>query len=178
MDLLEFEGEELYFDQPLDPETEGLLAAAADGYQDSDSDSELPLLRAYFRQPEHPTVLVALYRYFYYQHRYLDALLVAERVLGVFAGRLGIDPDWRALGADEFGRAAAQSMTEARFLLFALKGAGYLDMRLGHLDQAVQRFDKVIELDPVDRIGAVALRELAVEAMGADVEGDGQSATV
>ena len=30
MDLLDFDGEEMYFDQPLGEETEGLIATAAD----------------------------------------------------------------------------------------------------------------------------------------------------
>ena len=33
-------------------------------------------------------VLVALYRYYYYQHRLSDALIVSERVLRIFANRL------------------------------------------------------------------------------------------
>ena len=50
----------------------------------------------------------------------------------------------------------------------ALKGAGFLNLRMGRLADAVDRLDKVIELDAVDRIGAVALKDLAIDAMKED----------
>ena len=38
-----------------------------------------------------------------------------------------------------------------------LKGAGYLNLRLGDIDTGVAMLSKVIELDAEDRLGAVAL---------------------
>lgn len=92
MDLHDFESQDLYFDEPLVPAAKLLLEEAADSY--ANANSELPLMKAYFLEPEHPMVLVALYRYFYYQHRYEDALIIANRVLRIFSERLEIPGDW------------------------------------------------------------------------------------
>ena len=72
MDLLDFNGEAMYFDEPVTPRVEALLAQAAEHYGagPEDTGAELCLLRAYFLEPEHLTVLVALYRYFYYRRQY------------------------------------------------------------------------------------------------------------
>ncbi|HLY96123.1 MAG TPA: hypothetical protein VKO66_02840, partial [Sideroxyarcus sp.] len=65
MDLLDFETAELYFDEPLTPEVARLIVAAADNY--GSDEGELMLLRANFMAPQHLMVLVALYRYYFYQ---------------------------------------------------------------------------------------------------------------
>ncbi len=163
MDLLDFTGEELYFDQPLSDQVAGLLARAAEGYG-SDT-AERDLLQAYFLEPENFTVLVALYRYFYYQHRYQDALLIADRVIDITAGLLGITRDWRQLSDTDLAYGVQHSMALMRFYLYALKGAGYLNMRIGDLAEARDRLQKIVDIDTSDRIGAKALLELALEAM-------------
>lgn len=167
MDLLDFNAEELYFDENLPPEIEMLLDEAAEGY--AMKDSELSLRRALFLEPEHLTVLVALYRFYYFQHRYQEALGVAEHVLGVASKRLGIQSDWRLISITDLGKGVKKSMTLMRFYLFALKGAGYLELRLGHPDLAIQRFEKVLELDASDRMGVAALMDLAMASQSEGV---------
>ena len=159
MDLLDFQGEEMYFDQPVAPDTDLLLQQAAASY--GEDAAEHCLLRAYFLEPEHLTVLVALYRYFYYRHRYAESLLVAERAIVVTARRLGVEPDWRRIGADTLGQAVLTSMTLTRFLLLAIKGAGYLCLRLGDAAGALERLEKVAALDTSDRLGLTELIALA-----------------
>ena len=95
MDLLDFTGEDMYFDRPLSVEVEALIADAADRY--GTDTAELSLMRAYLIAPEHLTVLVALYRFFYYRQRYPEALLVADRAITVASGELGLGKDWRTL---------------------------------------------------------------------------------
>lgn len=163
MDLLEFDGEALYFDEPLDRKVRDLLEQAARDY--GTDAAEQGLLRAYFLAPEHPTVLVALYRYYYYQHRFEEALLVAERVLRVFGQRLELPMDWRGLSEMHLGGGVMISMTQVRFYMLALKGAGYLELRLGRYISALERLEKVAELDSKDRLGAQSLLEMAREAL-------------
>ena len=67
MDLLDFDGEAMYFDEPVSTEVERMLAEAAQHY--GEEIAERRLLQAYFLEPTHLTVLVALYRFFYYQRR-------------------------------------------------------------------------------------------------------------
>lgn len=101
MDLLEFAGEDMYFDEPLAPEVESLLAQAAERY--GSPSAEHSLLRAYFLEPEHLTVLVALYRYFYYRHCYREALAAAERAIAVAAARLELPRRWQDLSPSDLG---------------------------------------------------------------------------
>ncbi len=161
MDLLDFDGEAMYFDQPLETDTDVLLQRAAASY--GEEEAENCLLRAYFLEPEHLTVLVALYRYFYYRHRYAESLRVAERAIAVTLERLGFEPDWRRIDADTLGQAVLSSMTLTRFLLLAIKGAGYLCLRLGDAAGALQRLEKLAALDTSNRLGLTELLALARE---------------
>jgi tetratricopeptide (TPR) repeat protein len=163
MDLLDFAGEEMYFNEPLAPEVEGLLTQAAERY--GSPAAEHSLLRAYFLEPEHLTVLVALYRYFYYRHSYREALAAAERAIAVSAARLDLPRRWQDLSPADLGGSVLVSMTMTRFLLLALKGSGYLLMRLGDPAAALARFDKIAEIDLSDRLGIKELRSLAQSAV-------------
>lgn len=167
MDLQDFGAEPLYFDEPLSPEVEGLLAQAAERYGNGpvDNAAEQALLRAYFLEPEHPTVLVALYRFYYYRHCYPEALLVADRAIALCAARLGLPARWQELSEAVLGPAVLTSMTLTRFLLLALKGSGYLLLRLGDPAAALARLEKVAEIDTSDRLGVQPLASLAREAI-------------
>lgn len=159
VDMHDFEVEELYFNEPLRKETQNCIDQAAKNY--GKSGAEKNLLRAYFLEPEHPIVLVALYRFYYYQHRYADALEVAERVLRVYSIRLGLPSDWQDLTEHHFDQIDKQSMTDIRFYLLALKGAGYLEMRLENFKNALERLQKVVNVDSEDRMNAVSLLQTA-----------------
>jgi tetratricopeptide (TPR) repeat protein len=168
VDLLDFEGQDLYFDEALSIQAEQLLDEAAKRYESGDA--ELPLLQAYFHAPEHLTVLVGLYRFYYYQHRYHDALVVAARAMGVSGDRLSFPPDWRLLSSSDMGLGAIKSMGLLRFYLLTLKAAGYLNLRLDRLEEGQAMLKKVIELDPHDRLGAKALLDVAANANGENAE--------
>ncbi len=163
VDLLDFTAEDLYFDEASGPEVARLLEAAADAY--GTPAAEQLLLRAYFKAPDDLSVLVGLYRFYYYQHRYPDALDVADRALRVVAERLGLVPDWRDLGAADLAQGVQRSMTLFRFYLYALKGAGYLKLRMGEPGEALARLEVIANLDPEDRIGVKPLIDLAHAAL-------------
>ena len=151
MDLLDFTGEDMYFDHPPPAEVDELIAAAAEQY--GTDAAEHSLMRAYFLAPEHLSVLVSLYRFFYYRQRYADALMVADRAIALTARELELDPDWRALDVEALNRAAAESMVLTRFLLLALKGAGFLLMRMERPADALERLEKAAAIDDSDRLG-------------------------
>ncbi len=155
MDLLEFNEHSLYFDQPLPAPVEALLNEAAEGY--AGGNAELPLLRAYVLAPGNLTVLVALYRYFYYQQRLDEALRVAEQARIAAGSALGFPADWSSLDLRYLSNAVRQSMGLVRFCLLALKAEGFLLLRMGALEDGMARLRKVRELDDADRLGAGAL---------------------
>ncbi len=114
MDLLDFEQAELYFDEPISEEVEHLIDMAAANY--GNEEAELMLLRANFMAPQHLMVLVALYRYYFYQHRLEDALLVAESTLAVVGRRLEFPETW-ALSVRSQRRCGCDALDGAGALL-------------------------------------------------------------
>lgn len=163
MDMLEITDESLYYEEPLAPAARELLDRAADAYGDPEAENLLGQASAL--EPEHPMVLVARYRYFFYQHRLEETLAVAEQVLAIYARRLGFPENWRDLTPAHLAGDVAARMAEARFYLLALKGAGLLELRLGRPEDAFTRLRKVAELDEMDRLGAQALLEVAETAL-------------
>jgi hypothetical protein len=159
MDLLDFDPTPLYFDDPLAPEVEGLLQIAADRY--AEDQAEPYLMRAYFLAPHQLTVLVAVYRYFYYRHCLAEARLTAQRAMDEAARRLGFPQDWRDLTDQLLGSGVHRSMGLVRFYLMALKAHAYLDLRASELAEGCAKLEKLVTLDPMDRMGGRALLAVA-----------------
>ena len=103
MDLLDFSECKLYFEEDLPPEAEALLAQAAQEY--GQPDAEIALLRANLMVPDNLTVLVGLYRFYFYQHRLEEALRVAERAMYLSGRQLSL-PDWESLDESSLAIAA------------------------------------------------------------------------
>jgi len=167
IDLLELDGEGLYFDEPCLPEVDALIAKAAAHYG---TEAEPFLLRAYFLVPTQLSVLVALYRYYFYQHRLEDALVVAERALDVTAGRLHLVDGWRGIGPVSLGEAVMRSIGLLRFHLLALKGSAVILLRLGRIEEARRRLEKIVEIDERDALGANALLATIAERESATAD--------
>ncbi len=163
MDLLKFEGGDLYFDDEDNESVTALLDEAAKNYGRASGDivyskeSETLLLRAAAISPENLSVLVGLYRFYYYQHRYENALQVAYRVLEVIGKKISFPECWNDLTLDHMGLGAMNSMQMVRFYLFALKGIAFLNLRLRRITEARAILDKIVDLDKADRIGAKQL---------------------
>ncbi len=168
MDLMQFDQTTLYFDDPLPPEIERLLLNAGACY--GDGEAEAMLLRAYFLAPEQLTVLVALYRYYFYQHRLDDALRVADRAMNVAGRRLDLPAEWQQLHPEHIGHAVLRSMGLLRFYLMVLKAAGYIHLRQGNAAAGQAMLEKLVELDSHDRLGGKALLDVIVEAVADRIE--------
>ncbi|WP_404361326.1 hypothetical protein [Methylotuvimicrobium sp. KM1] len=161
MDLLDFDAQDLYFEREDSLEVQTLIKEAAESY--GRGDGELPLLQAYLRAPESLNVLVALNRFYYYRHRLREALLISEKALAIIRAGLAFPEDWRQLNIGLLGSVPSASLTRVRLYLFTLKSIGFLHMRLDNLELSRGIFEKLVELDVKDRIGAQALLELIVE---------------
>ncbi len=161
MDLLDFSDCKLYFEDALPAEAERLIAQAASEY--GDPEAELSLLRAHLLAPENLSVLVGLYRYYFYQHRLEDALLVAERAMQLSGRHLGLPADWNLLDETRLGVAAKNSFGLLRFYLLALKAASVVLLRLGQISASRARLVKLAGLDSRDQLGAGKLLEVVNE---------------
>lgn len=155
MDLQDFESQQLYFDTPMAAEVSELLTAASKAY--ASGAAEPLLLRAYSMAPENLSVLVGLYRFYYYQHRYFDAIVIAQKTMQVSAGIVGFPEDWSTISSIHLANAVLESFTMVRFYLLALKGCAYLHLRSGQIETGIRMLNKVIEMDSSDRLGAKSL---------------------
>lgn len=164
MDLLDFSDCKLYFEEALPAEAERLLAQAASEY--GEAGAETSLLRAHLLAPENLMVLVGLYRYYFYQHRLDDALVVAERAMQLSGRHLGLPADWNLLDETRLGSAAASSFGLLRFYLLALKAASVVLLRLGQIPASRARLIKLAALDSRDQLGAAKLLEVVDEFQG------------
>ena len=161
MDLLDFEAQGLYFENEDTPEVENMIAIASENY--ASGEAELPLLRAYFLAPNSLNVLVALNRFYYYQHRLDDALAATLKALAVIRPLIDFPEDWRELQPHHLSDTPANLLTQVRLYLFTLKAIGFLNMRLELLDVSKSIFEKLVYLDGKDRIGAKGLLELVIQ---------------
>ena len=158
MDLLEFDATDLYFEQADSIEVQDLIRTASELY--GSGEAELPLLQAYLRAPESLNVLVALNRFYYYQHRLTEALMISEKALGLIRQNINFPNDWQQLERTHISDAPKESLTRIRLYLFTLKSIGFLNMRLENLELSRGIFEKLIALDDKDRIGAKGLLEV------------------
>ena len=166
MDLLDFSDCKLYFEDALPAEAERLIARAAAEY--GDPEAEMSLLRAHLLAPENLSVLVGLYRYYFYQHRLEDALVVAERAMQLSGRHLGLPTDWNLLDETRLGSAAKNSFGLLRFYLLALKAASVVLLRLGQISASRARLSKLAGLDSRDQLGAGKLLEVVNEFQQSD----------
>ncbi len=151
--------------QGLPPEAERHLRLAGQSYHD-DAAAEEHLHRALALAPQHAAAYIGLYRFYFYKGRLEEALRVSRRCLEKAARDAGLAQDWRTVqqGDADFGRYEA---ILPRFYLFTLKAYGYLQMRLGHLDEGRAAIAKLLELDPSDKLGGRGLLGV-LERMGQD----------
>lgn len=155
MDLQDFESQQLYFDKPNSEQVDGWILEASKVY--AEGKAEPLLLKAFAREPENLSVLVALYRFYYYQHRLEDAIEIAYRAMAVTAPMIAFPEDWSELKQDHLAMGVMRSFTMVRFYLLALKGCAYLHLRLNRIETGVKMLNKVIAMDSKDRLGARAL---------------------
>lgn len=161
MDLLDFEAQGLYFDEPDVVGVATLIETAAEHY--ADGLAELPLLKAYFLAPQSLNVLVALNRFYYYQHRLEEALAATVKALAVVRPLIDFPEDWQSLQLAHITNTPAALLTQVRLYLFTLKAIGFLHMRLEQLDTSQAIFEKLVSLDSQNRIGAQGLLELVLK---------------
>jgi tetratricopeptide (TPR) repeat protein len=144
------------------------LRLAANSYRDDDV-SESHLWQAKAAAPDHPAVLIGLYRFYFYKNRLAEALSVARACLEKAAKDNGLPLDWREVRSTDAAFADFGAVLP-RFYLFTLKGYAYLNMRLGNIDEGSAAVAKLLDLDPSDKIGAKVLLGV-LDRMGRDDDG-------
>ena len=106
--------------------------------------------------PDHLAVQVGYYRYLFYKGRLAEALHQLDVCIALAASQGGLHQDWRSVHRDDADFSSFDSIL-ARFYLFAIKAHGYIQMRLGNQEDGRIAINKVLELDPSDKVGAQIL---------------------
>jgi len=166
MDLQDFQPQTMYFEEPLEDRVAALIELASVSY--GEGDAEQPLLQARALAPASLTVMVALYRFYYYQHRLDDALQVAHDVMAEVGQAIGFPEHWQMITENHLINGLVESFITVRFYLLALKGAAFLQLRMGRRAEAVAMLNKVVEFDSKDRLGARTLLQMAGPTLVAD----------
>jgi tetratricopeptide (TPR) repeat protein len=159
MDLLDFDAGPLYFDQPLAAEVSDAIRQASEHYPEPEA--EALLLKAQALAPEHLEVIVALYRFYFYQNRLDDADRVADQALALSAAPIGYPTDWRQLKSGHVRQGIEEDAGLARFWLLALKAKAVLALRQLRIEDGIAMLSCIADVDERDRIGTRGLIEVA-----------------
>ncbi len=150
------------------PETaERHLRLAGLSYQ-CDEEALGHLQAAWEAAPGHAAVYIGLYRFYFYKNRLREALEVARDCLRKAALANGLPENWRAVEPKDADFGSFDAVLP-RFFLFTLKAYGYLHLRLGRIEEGRVAIEKLLELDPGDKLGGkVLLSVLERQAHGDD----------
>jgi hypothetical protein len=110
-------------------------------------------------------VKVGEYRYYFYKGRLLEALAVAEDCLLAVAKELNLPVHWHMV--EPYHANFSGNEPAHRFYLFCLKAYAYLLLRLGRMDEGRVVVDKLLQLDPANKIGGQVLLDV-LEGIGKD----------
>jgi len=150
----------------LPPEAETALNQAGLSYADAGK-AEFFLRAAEAAAPDHFAVLIGWYRYYFYKGRLREALVIGRRCLIKTAREKNFATDWREVRATDAAFGSYDDVM-ARFFMFCLKGYAYLHLRLGDLDEGREAAQKLLDLDPTDRINAKLLLDVLARAKAAE----------
>lgn len=141
--------------QGLPPLAEQHLRLAGQNYHD-DALALSHLQAAWELAPGHAAVYIGQYRFHFYKNRLAEALAVGTACLAKAAVDNGMSPDWREARLTDADFSSFEAILP-RFFLFTLKGYAYLQLRLGNLNEGRTAIEKLLELDPTDKVGAKVL---------------------
>lgn len=151
-----------YLGEGLPAEAERHIMLAGTFYHLGDV-AETHLLEAEAIAPGHVGVLIGLYRFYFYKGQLEKALDIASKCLKKAAEENGFSVDYRDVVATDAVFDRYDDM-RPRFFLFSLKGYAYLQMRLGNFEEGLKAVEKLLELDPSDKIGSGILLEIVQRA--------------
>ncbi len=121
--------------------------------------AESHLKRALEEGPDQIEVYVALYKHYCYSGCFDEAAVMVDTALMKAVEQAGVERDWRLLDADATDWSLVDGL--ARLLLYSLKALAFISLRQGALAMANEALDKLLQLDPEDRVGASVVRDLA-----------------
>ena len=150
----------LPFADKTPPRVAALLAEAA-AAPGEEARTETLLQAARHADPHCLAVYFALYKFYFYRGRLLEAERAALDGLAEAAAQGDFADDWNQLHAGSADW--TQATGPARFYLFSLKALAFIRLRNGRTNEATTILARLAELDPADQVGASVIRSLAAK---------------
>jgi hypothetical protein len=146
----------------LHPEAARALRSAALCWH-REAEAEAHLNHAMELAGGHVAVLIALYRYRLYQHRFQEAREAAGHCLAAAARRAGLAPEFSDVTAAHADFAGTDP--DVRFWLFTLQAYGYVSLCAGFAAEGRRALDRLVVLDTNDQTKTRVLLQM-IEAVG------------
>ena len=152
-----FQRDEVHFGFDIAPGVNAHLQRAATLVSHRE-DSLHALNDAYRAAPDQLEVLVALFKFHFYQGHTEKAESLVFEALEKASRQAGFDADWRRLTPDCADWSDPRGA--GRFYLYSLKALAFIRLRQDEAAQAAAILDKMAYLDPADLVGANVIRDL------------------
>ena len=162
--VVQLVGNEVHFGFDIDPKADARLQRAALLISSKEASAEA-LKQAELIAPEQIEVLIARYKFHFYQGETDRAEKLVLRAIELAAKQGGFDPDWHNLlpQTTDWNDPRAPG----RFYLYSLKALAFIRLRQNERNEAQSLLDTLARLDPLDQVGAVVIRDL-LEAITED----------
>lgn len=156
--VLGFNSEHLQLSADVPVPVRQMVQQAIASYEDK------PVAEQLFKQalelaPDEMEIYVAFYKFYFYQKYLSEAEQVAQQTLCKVADLTGLPADWRCFQKDFAHWRNPES--PVRYYLYTMKALGFIALRQEKLALAHEILDKLIELDPEDRVGGSVIKTLA-----------------
>jgi hypothetical protein len=168
-DVVRFIGNEVHFGFNIDPEADVQLQRAA-SLISSKAASSQALRQAELIAPEQIEVLIARYKFHFYQGETETAEKLALKALKLAAEQGDFDQDWNQLQPQSTDWNDPRA--PGRFYLYSLKALAFIRLRQNALEEAQSILKALARLDPLDQIGADVIRDL-LDAISEEEDNNG-----
>lgn len=149
-----------------DPAIQELMNTSIDVCDDFERAERL-LLNAIGMFPEQLEISVALYKMYAFFNHIDESLALVDEVLAKAAAQMGVTANWRQL--DGHSAQWEEARGAVRIFLFSLKARGFVALRMGDVEGALQVLRKLEGLDPADQVGGATVLEMAERVLDSDV---------
>ncbi|MGE5655612.1 MAG: hypothetical protein ACM37W_03280 [Actinomycetota bacterium] len=126
------------------PETVKNLLALATQHWENTAEAENYINQALAQAEDHPDVLIAAYRFFFYKNKPTQALAIAEKVISNIKKSENLPDDWETLKIILVSR---KDDPQIRLYLNAYAASGFVLAKLGQLEKAKEVTGRVKEID-------------------------------
>ena len=152
-----FRRDEVQFGFGIAPEADAHLQRAAALVVTREASLQA-LNDAHHAAPDQVEVLVAMFKFHFYQGDTDKAEALVQEALSKASRQGGFDADWRRLAADSADWSDPRGA--GRLYLYSLKALAFIRLRQDQAAEAGSILDAMRRLDPNDLVGADVIRDL------------------